>query len=236
MRGMTIIELMLVIVIISVLIFALMPKADRNLERAKVARVRADMRSLAKGIEAYFVDHGSYPAWSSQSGGNKWTGTNGIGHINAFSGRETGASSIHSFRVRTATPDDPVNGRHNLFYTLTTPIAYISTLIPDPFADTEGAVYGYYSTANGWIVISFGPDQDESPDEQGHSGDLDGWLESLVRNVVTGKIDTALYDPATTQPSLTLLCGESRLTGTAFTYDPTNGPVSEGDVYRVSQR
>ena len=223
------------VVLAIVLTIAWIPNFFEGSTRAKVARVKADQRSLATGLEAYYVDQGCYPAWTSLSGSNKWTGEDGLGHINAFSGRGTGASSIHSFRVRTALPD---KSAANQFFMLTTPVSYISSIMPDPFADTKGATYGYYATATGYIVYSFGEDRDEAPNAQGHVGDIDSALEATdLLHVRTGNPES-LYDPNAAQPSITLICGptppwaEAHGTG-AFTYDPTNGTTSEGDVWRV---
>ena len=231
----TIIALVALVVVFKI---AITPDLTNANWRGKVARCKADHRSLATALEAYYVDHNRYPDWTSLTGSREWTGKDGLGHINAFAGRESGAASIHSFRVRTASIRDPVEGHLNLFHTLTTPIAYISSIVPDPFATTNGASYGYYSVRNGYIIYSFGPDHDEAANEFGLIGDIDHALEDgSLCDVVTGALEK-LYNPNTSQPSITLVCGpmptwaEARGTG-AFTFDPTNGSSSEGDVWRV---
>jgi hypothetical protein len=44
----------------------------------------------------------------------------------------------------------------------------------------------------------------------------------------------SVYNPGVSQPSLLLLAGANPK-GVAFTYDPTNGLVSSGDIWRVKQ-
>jgi len=102
--------------------------------------------------------------------------------------------------------------------TLTTPIKYIESYPQDPFSDTRDATYGYYTDGGGFILYSWGPDTDESNDER--------WdLETDVEKV---------YDSKIPQPSTTLLTGKSSAPkGGAYTYDPSNGTVSEGDIYLV---
>lgn len=94
-------------------------------ERSQVSRARADMRSLATGIESYFVDNNAYPASSTDG----------------FRKTLPGEKKVSSF----ASP------------ALTTPIGYLTNLLPDPFV-TEGRTYGYYSDKAGWILFSPGPD------------------------------------------------------------------------------
>ncbi|MCX6999438.1 MAG: hypothetical protein NT106_03955, partial [Candidatus Sumerlaeota bacterium] len=80
---------------------------------------------------------------------------------------------------------------------------------------------------NGWIVASFGPDTDEN-DANG-PGDLGFGVSGTIMN----SIET-IYNSAISQPSLTLLTGQNSASQ-AFTYDPTNGTITPGDVYRVKQ-
>ena len=60
-KGFTLIELLIVVAIISLLAAIALPNFLEAQVRAKVARVRADMRSLHTAIEIYRVDDGNYP-------------------------------------------------------------------------------------------------------------------------------------------------------------------------------
>jgi prepilin-type N-terminal cleavage/methylation domain-containing protein len=57
----TLIELLIVVAIIAILALIALPNFLEAQTRSKVARLRADMRSLATALEAYVVDHNAYP-------------------------------------------------------------------------------------------------------------------------------------------------------------------------------
>lgn len=78
-------------------------------------------------------------------------------------------------------------------------------------ADPSGNLVGEGSPVDGfgWVLVSAGPD-----------GDYD----------IAGEWD--VYDPSQPQPSARLLGGTNR-SGSAITYDPTNGTISDGDIWHV---
>ncbi|MFH0793454.1 MAG: prepilin-type N-terminal cleavage/methylation domain-containing protein, partial [bacterium] len=117
MAGFTLIELLIVVAIIAILAAIAVPNFLEAQIRSKVSRVRADHRSLATGLESYYVDNNLYPAWDC--------GNNGA---NAFAPTASGAHKIHTFRIRNATAPN--------LLTITTPTAYVTNYFPDPFAMT----------------------------------------------------------------------------------------------------
>ena len=60
-KGFTLIELLIVVLIIAILAAIAIPNFMEFQTRAKVSRVKADMRTIALGLEAYCVDEGAYP-------------------------------------------------------------------------------------------------------------------------------------------------------------------------------
>jgi prepilin-type N-terminal cleavage/methylation domain-containing protein len=60
-KGFTLIELLIVVAIIAILAAIAVPNFLEAQTRARVSRVKADIRSLATAIESYYVDHGTYP-------------------------------------------------------------------------------------------------------------------------------------------------------------------------------
>ncbi|HBF33503.1 TPA: hypothetical protein DDW35_02950 [Candidatus Sumerlaeota bacterium] len=93
---------------------------------------------------------------------------------------------------------------------LTTPIAYMTWIPYDTFKCSNMRMniftLAYWpSPRDGWVLASVGPDGHFSID-----------FETLQK----------VYDPASTNPMLGLL---------TYTYDPTNGIKSEGDIFYVKQ-
>ncbi len=169
--------------------------------RGRVSRVKADFRSLSIALEAYYQEHNSYPAWAKGESG-----------ANSFAGPNSGAYHIHTF---------PIWKNENevgTFYTLTTPLAYMTQYISDPWADTMRVTYGYYADEHGWILYSWGSDTDENAIVG--PGDLEPDVEHVYRSSIS-------------QPSLTLLAGTSSVSHEAYTYDPTNETISPGDIWQV---
>jgi prepilin-type N-terminal cleavage/methylation domain-containing protein len=61
-RGFTLIELLIVVAIIAILAAIAIPNFLEAQMRAKVSRVRSDLRTLATGIESFQVDKGKPPS------------------------------------------------------------------------------------------------------------------------------------------------------------------------------
>lgn len=107
--------------------------------RSQVARVQADMRTMAVAIESYYVDCSAYPAYSANAQNN---------FFGEYVGNAPELAEVPTFRLKT--PPE--------LYILTTPMQYLARMLSDPFAPAKGATYGYYAPPNGWIVWSPGPD------------------------------------------------------------------------------
>jgi len=60
-KGFTLIELLIVVAIIAILAAIAIPNFLQAQTRAKVSRSQSDMRSIATGLESYFVDWNQYP-------------------------------------------------------------------------------------------------------------------------------------------------------------------------------
>lgn len=67
-KGFTLIELLIVVAIIAILAAIAIPNFLEAQTRAKVSRVKADIRTVATGLEAYRVDHNHYPVDTRDSG------------------------------------------------------------------------------------------------------------------------------------------------------------------------
>ncbi|MBM3335345.1 prepilin-type N-terminal cleavage/methylation domain-containing protein, partial [Candidatus Sumerlaeota bacterium] len=60
-RAFTLIELLIVVAIIAILAAIAVPNFLEAQVRSKISRLRADMRTIATAMEAYFTDHNGYP-------------------------------------------------------------------------------------------------------------------------------------------------------------------------------
>ena len=59
--GFTLIELLIVVAIIAILAAIAIPNFLQAQVRAKVSRVKAELRTLGTGLESYYVDENGYP-------------------------------------------------------------------------------------------------------------------------------------------------------------------------------
>jgi len=217
LKGFTLIELLIVVAIIAILAAIAVPNFLEAQVRSKVSRVRADHRSIATAVETYYLDNNLYPA---MYGGSSVAG-NGTS-ADSITPKASPWGNSRTFRLRGTA----------VLSTLTTPVSYITSYFGDPFADTRGLPFRYYTDRAGFLLGSFGPDADE-----GVGGDL-GWnvgtyvIEDPTRE--DNKLES-VYDSRRAEPGPLLLTGANGLAAgrAAYTYDPTNGTVSQGDVWRT---
>ncbi|HUT25300.1 MAG TPA: prepilin-type N-terminal cleavage/methylation domain-containing protein [Sumerlaeia bacterium] len=200
-QGFTLIELLIVVAIIAILAAIAVPNFLEAQVRSKVSRVHTDMRSVATALEAYMVDNNMYVAsWLYTSATTPPADRWAMG----------AANRKRTFRYQ------GVAGFNGM--TLTTPVSFMTNVPNDTFAGKKGSPFNYWNfTEMGWILWSFGPDGD---DDMGPGDQVD----ELGRN------NQSVYNPALSNPTLTLLAGPPYCT-----YDPTNGTTSNGDVWRVKQ-
>ena len=218
LRGFTLIELLIVVAIIAILAAIAVPNFLEAQTRSKVSRVKSDHRSLATAIETYYIDNNTYPA-STVTGSL----TLDAGLYSAVPG-----TVGSTFRARNV----------SRLLTITTPIAYVTSNFPDPFADTRGIGFRYWTDQRGWVLGSFGPNVDErdggemlwnlaNPRAKGGAGK---WVNNTFAGLPTTESG---YNGSVAQPSITLLAGGAA--NGSFTYDPSNGTISDGDTWRVKQ-
>jgi hypothetical protein len=127
---------------------------DEAAVRGLVSRTKNDMRSMATGIESYFVDNNRYPAMTTDTQHMQVSGISLFGQVPG--------------------PRNLVPGEN---FSLTTPIAYLTSYFQDVFSSNPADTFAYYAPNDqGWILFSPGPD-----------GKFD--------------MDWSVYDPSVAQPS-----------------------------------
>jgi general secretion pathway protein G len=62
LRGFTLLELMIVIVIIGILAAAIIPNFSDSTSKAKISKAKADIRVLKSALDMYKLDNGNYPS------------------------------------------------------------------------------------------------------------------------------------------------------------------------------
>ena len=208
--GFTLIELLIVVAIIAILAAIAVPNFLEAQMRAKVARVKSDLRTVRLAMEAYAIDcNGKYPHLP--------------GNQSAF-----GATA------------QVTRGPLSAAYPLSTPVAYLTTTyMIDPFCPERfWNQFGYISLSNqsgnlqtvfsyvnarltigaawksdrpAWWCVSLGPDYMMGPDARTGS-----------KVWTTTNYGTQLDGP-------TANVGKSEFA--AWMYDPSNGTKSNGDIW-----
>jgi len=218
-KGFTLIELLIVVAIIAILAAIAIPNFLAAQTRSKVSRTMSDIRSVATAMESYFVDNNEYTRDSDSS----------MDFLDCGIGAITPGSALYGVCA-------------NGMLQLTTPIPYLAQLPHDPFnrgVAVEGAGSNWYRIGSGtWSYPNPPANSSDNQDsqltfaEQGRRGcyviigvgpDGErcrmGYKNFPYMSMYEGGASTNLK-PGKNQP----LCYTE--------YDPSNGTVSVGDVYR----
>jgi len=204
----TLIELLIVVAIIAILAAIAVPNFLEAQVRSKVSRVKADMRSIATAVESYAVDHNKPPVRQSN-----WSIPNPP--------RFYPPPDTKVFDP--AIPDAAVGMKM-----LTSPIAYITSLPSDVFnmpmrnrpepGITDGLDYWDPGQTDSFVSFCISPVQ---PVQQGRGR---GYLLLSVgpdQHLGLAPVNEWPHSGPTTNTYL-------------WFYDPTNGTVSSGNVFRFS--
>ncbi len=233
-KAFTLIELLIVVAIIAILAAIAVPNFLEAQTRAKVSRVKADLRTLVTGLQSYRIDHHSYPEGTDNPAKYPQEFANFFGPL---------AGGYYTFATRTT---DGRTAGAGAFFTLTTPVAYVTVPLEDPFAAQAGIpVYYAYRNAkdrkNGFVITSVGPDTDlMDPNGQGTNNPNPLSTASDTKNPsrIADINERAVihYIEGTDQPTIDAVntqYGSLRRGLDDLSYDPTNGTISDGDIYRL---
>lgn len=231
-KGFTLIELLIVVAIIAILAAIAVPNFLEAQTRAKVSRVKNDLRAISTAAESYRVDNNAYPTASDAANAYDTR----ISEYLAPLGLERG---YYGLRSRTAAGG--IVGRD--FFGITTPIAYISSVPTDPFTGPASTFFQYCfrttsAPSRAYVITSVGPDNDliapggkgtQNPNLLGTFTDpkVPSRLGDINEQQVCAFLQEAPTAPAT-QADLPRFRGLLE----DLTYDPTNGTISDGDLVR----
>ncbi len=242
-QGFTLIELLIVVAIIAILAAIAVPNFLEAQTRAKTARVKADQRSIATAIETYSIDYTHQP----------------IGYFEyqlwLWQGNPSPQPSPPQWFNNLGTEI----GRHHIWSRMTSPVAYITSVPIDPFASmgmirqdgrlqarTSDKYYHYeacratsrnpwrcslgladeaYLQGHNWLLWGIGPSKQWSwgkainPAGAPMQGSPMRYLAKWPDNYDRGP---GLYR------------GPAQWGYPSALYDPTNGTLSHGMVFRSS--
>ena len=208
-KAFTLIELLIVVAIIAILAAIAVPNFLEAQVRSKVSRTKADMRTMATALEAYAVDNNTYP-------------------------------QCHGYGIAMVGPGVPAEDIE-ILERLSTPISYMSSVsLHDPFK-VKGRLSAAYAAdlvldepriyPDDWAII------------------LNSYIYQAFSSKGRAQTDTSSYEPDRLRPSAWILhsAGPDRLYHNLggvlaleyekddcmlLMYDPTNGTVSFGSIYR----
>ncbi|MCD6385329.1 prepilin-type N-terminal cleavage/methylation domain-containing protein [Candidatus Sumerlaeota bacterium] len=156
--GFTLVELLIVVAVIAILALIAIPNFLEAQTRAKVSRVRADLRSVATGLEAYANDNNDYPP------------NDGIYNVLPIQLTTPVAflSSVHFVDPFSNREIHPIYGELARYYTYTR-IVTLRELIalihsggplpPIEGVDAPGFNEGAFKRYGKWRLVSNGPDR-----------------------------------------------------------------------------
>lgn len=245
-RGFTLIELLIVCAIIAILASIAVPNFLDAQTRAKTSRVKADMRTIATALEAYNVDTNAYPVrhdfWDEQD---------------AWICPEPERSRA-MYAPFTSKVFDPLPGHATAsvgMHVLTTPISYISSLPVDVFNTPARTLMTQPISGDGHNFATHGGTDGI---DYWDGIQVATWVFHLMDYVQSADTSSTLDALAGTRGYMLVSVGPDRyfglhrpesmrrhvagypletpetLTTERFFYDPTNGTISTGNIYRFA--
>ena len=205
--GFTLIELLIVVAIIAILAAIAVPNFLEAQIRSKVSRVKSDMRTIATGLEAYYIDYNNYPVFFVAS----WT------------------------YPRDVSP--PAYPPISAGISLSTPVSYLSTgMMLDPFhqQETYGGNQAQYEGRFITIVPGCSTNSDVSRDSGSNyfAGNF-GLMYRAPRDCYGMQCFGPDGDDDVSSTGFPWTTANGNASGI---YDPTNGTRSHGDIFRCSPR
>jgi len=235
-RGFTLIELLIVVAIIAILAAIAVPNFLEAQIRSKVSRVKADERTYATAIEAYYVDWNTYPC-------PLFNADDIVGNICPLEYTTYRLSTPVSY-MTTGNLPEPFNGRNGA--ALFEGCDILNGVTPGNGCDNSRPIYLFISNANDAFIQASMPalrallgglPQNNTPEA----------VDDSINQIIMKRWAVASPGPDTfySYDRCTIVEGRSSAECTfqevadmyvdrfSGVYDPTNGTVSQGEVVRT---
>ena len=213
-KAFTLIELLIVVAIIAILAAIAVPNFLEAQTRAKAGRVYADFRSMATAIESYCVDNNGYPDCLQGTGD----------YAQGFPFRLHTISTPIAYMTKVPSQDpfrpSQVNSDSGLAYTSS--FEYYDVKGASVRGGGDFAIATAFMVCGGQAVIV--------PGQPGNSTATPPWA-GLVPKWLLLSVGPDGYE-AFQWPILVQQDWNNNL----VFYDPTNGTISKGDIYRSQAR
>jgi len=153
-KGFTLIELLIVVAIIAILAAIAIPNFLAAQVRAKVSRVKSETRSVATGLESYYVDNNSYPPMGDYTWADSYTEPAFHSRIPAF--LTTPVAYLSSL------PIDPflTVPAGSLAYSFYNRYTYYN--FPQYQGIAGGGFVNQRRRSGDWLIYSWGPDRNSN--------------------------------------------------------------------------
>ncbi len=229
--GFTLIELLIVVAIIAILAAIAVPNFLEAQTRAKTARVKADMRTLATAIELYAIDHNRPP----------------LGFQEIFRGSPPPYPTTRRYRNMLGYGGNQVLIMAHPYNLMTTPVAFVTTIPQDPFYVSEFTgrqtdprdyrirAFYTFNTINWRLSKGYWHTWKwRASHQKGHVWGLQGVGPGKVPRENPPYVQSVLAD-ATYVRVVGTRHNIGPFPGCDGIYDPTNGTISTGRMYRTNK-